>query len=195
MSYPTVLSFSGKIGSGKDYIIDNIVVPFLRKNGKIVHTISFADYLKIMCNVKDGIHYNRLFYNKDIVSRTTLQSRGNIERTNDINFFVKIVDCLLKLEKDRGTEIVIVRDLRYKNELEFLESISSFTFRINAPKRTKDKLLLECEGDSSKADIISSHKSEVDLDDYRNFSYTIYNDYENETNVVSEVEEMLSNIK
>lgn len=186
--YPLVLSFSGKIGSGKDYIIDNYVVPYIRSKNRVVHTISFADYLKILCIVKDKIHYNRLFVEKDIVSRNALFTRSKIEQLDNNSIFTEIVDNLLKLEYSRGTDIVVIRDVRYMSEIDFINSINGIIIRLSSSKRTRDKILSECNGDIEKMSIIASHSSETNLDDYRGYNYTISNDYENSSMVREQVQ-------
>lgn len=190
---PTILAFSGKIGTGKNYLAERPVFQYLRNIRKNVLILAFADYLKMVCHVKDRILYERLFYDKDEQSRKTLQTRGMLERKENDNIFIEILDCKIRLALDRGIDIIIISDLRFKNELKFLKDKGAMLFRINAPKRNTDKLLKECGGDENKASIIASHISEIDLDNStRDFHHVLNNDYENEDNIIVELQNILN---
>jgi len=71
-----VIGFSGKIGSGKNYLAEKKVFEILHNMGKNVVVMAFGDYFKMMCLVKDGIPYEKLFYDKDKQTRKILQTRG-----------------------------------------------------------------------------------------------------------------------
>ena len=190
---PKILAFSGKIGTGKNYLAETPVFNYLRKTNKNVLILAFADYLKMICHVKDRILYERLFYDKDEESRKALQTRGMLERKENNNVFVEILDCKIRLAFDRKIDVILISDLRFKNEFEFLKNKGSILFRINAPKRNKDKLLKECGGDENKASIIASHISEIDLDNsIKDFHHVLNNDYDNEDNIVFELEKILN---
>lgn len=189
-SQPKIIAFSGKIGSGKNYLSENIVFDYLRKKNKNVLIVAFADYLKTMCHVKDRILYERLFYDKDIESRKALQNRGILERNENPNIFIEVLDCTMRTAFDRKVDVIIVSDLRFKNEFKFLKDMGALLVRVNSPKRTKDKLISEC-GDDKKSSIVASHISEVDLDDCKEFDYYISNDYENKDNVIVELKNIL----
>jgi guanylate kinase len=192
--YPSILGLSGKIGSGKDYIVQTYILPYLKSIGKTYQIIAFADYLKVVCNVKDRILYTRLFVKKDEESRKTLQTRGTLERVDNPDIFIDVVKCMMRLAFERGVDVVIVPDVRYTNELHFLLRCGATVFRLNAPKRTVHKTLEECGGDSGKASIVSAHKSEIDLDDNREFQYYIDNDYSNSENVGGQIAEILKSL-
>ena len=191
IKYPKILAFSGKIGSGKNYLSENQTFNYFRSRNKNVLIIAFADYLKTMCVVKERILYERLFHNKDEESRRTLQTRGMIERKEYDNIFIEVVECNLRLAAERGVDIVIISDLRFKNEFEFLKNIGATLIRIDAPNRSIDKVLKECNGDDKKASILFSHISEIDLDSCNEFDYYLANDYENENDISRELYNIL----
>jgi len=191
---PMILAFSGKIGSGKNYLAEKPVYKFLREKNQNVSIIAFADYLKMVCCVKDRILYERLFHDKDEESRRALQTRGMIERKENESIFLEVMECKLRLAYDRGVDVVIISDVRFKNEFEFLHKLGAVLFRINSPKRTHDKLLKECNGDKAKMSIVASHVSETDLDECREFDCYLSNDYENETNIIEELNDLLQDI-
>ena len=80
LSPTKILAFSGKIGSGKNFLAEKVVFPFLRSKNKNVLIMAFADYLKFLCIAKDKISYERCFHNKDVESSKKLQERGMSER-------------------------------------------------------------------------------------------------------------------
>lgn len=190
----TILAFSGKIGSGKNHIVENIIFPYLKKMGKNVLVLAFADYLKIQCNVKDRILYERLFVDKDIESRKVLQERGTREKTENPKIFIEAMDCMIKMFTSRGIDIILIPDLRFNNEFEFLKSRGAINFRVNAPNRSRDKLLKECEGCKATAGVISSHISEKELDNRTDFNYILDNDYINSLNIETQIKNILNKI-
>ena len=63
-----IIGFTGKMGSGKNYIAEQILLPFLTSHGYQVLTLAFADQLKIDCMTKYGLNYNDVFKDKSIQS-------------------------------------------------------------------------------------------------------------------------------
>lgn len=180
-----IIGLSGKIGSGKNYIGENILYKELCNKGYNVVVMAFGDYLKMICCVKDGISYEKLFYDKDLETRKVLQTRGMKERETDDLIFIKMLDCHMRIAFDRNINVVIISDLRFGIELDYLIEKKATLFRINAPMRTKDKMMKECNGDEKMVDNISNHTSETNLDNCDKFNFIIDNDYENESNITS----------
>ena len=190
----TIIAFSGKIGSGKTYITEQLVFPYLRNKNKNVVILSFADYLKILCNVKDRILYERLFVEKDIESRRVLQERGTREREENKNVFIESLDCMMKMMKQRGADVILVPDVRYNNEFNFLRQRGAVLIQINAPKRSETNLLKECEGNKSRANMVSSHVSEKELENRLDFDFYINNDFIYSENLTDNVYSILDKI-
>lgn len=188
-----IIGISGKIGSGKDYIAREIL-RFYREKNKNVLIICFADYLKILCISKDNIPYSRVFVSKDTESRRILQVRGDIERDQDPSIFCKVLENYLKLYEERGVDVVIIPDVRFKNEYNSLRKYGAIIIRINSPRRTRDKMINECAGDESSFNSILIHKSETELDDEKKFDFIIKNDYEDEESIPKIIESMLTGI-
>lgn len=192
VSTPKIIALSGKIGSGKNYIGETLIFNYLRRLNKNVVLLAFADYLKITCNLKDRILYDRLFRDKDIESRRMLQNRGTVEKQDNENIFIEAMDCMIHMFLDRKVEVIIITDLRFKNEFEYLKNNwNALCIRVNSPQRTYDKMLKECEGSISKLNIISNHVSETELDDCKSFEHTICNDYQNQSNIEYEIKQLL----
>jgi len=59
-----IIGFSGKIGSGKDYVSKNIFLPILKNNIKNINYLFFsifADPLKQECSLRYGCEYNKIY--------------------------------------------------------------------------------------------------------------------------------------
>ena len=192
--YPSIIAVSGKIGTGKDHLVVNVICPYLKSIGKTWQIISFADHLKMLTHSRDKIAYHRLFVKKDTESRRALQDRGTLERAENPNVFIDVLKCSMRLARDRGVDVVIVPDLRYQNEFDVLYSCGAISFRIDAPNRNKDKLLSEANGDEGSASIIASHRSEIDLDGCKDFNYKLNNDYANESDITRQLTEILDSL-
>ena len=156
--------------------------------------IAFGDYLKMLCHVKDNVSYEKLFYDKDVETRKTLQTRGTKERESDDLIFIKMLDCHMRILFDRNIDIVIISDLRFRIERDYLFGKNAILFRINSSIRTRDKMYKECNGDEKMVNDISTHISETDLDECGEFNFIIDNDYENESNVASIISKCVERI-
>lgn len=189
-----VIGCSGKIGSGKNYLSEKKMFEKFHQMGKNVVVMAFGDYLKMMCLVKDGISYDKLFYDKDKETRKILQTRGMKERETDNEIFIKMIDCHMKIAFDRNIDVIIISDLRFNIEFDYLKSKNAVLFRVNAPKRTQDKMFKECSGDEISISEISKHISEIELDLRNDFDYYLDNDYEHEESVVDEISDIIKKI-
>ncbi len=195
MQRPKIIGFSGKIGSGKNYISEHIIFDFLKKKGLNVSILAFADYLKISCHVEKNIPYDKLFRQKDTESRQALQNVGADKRKIDPEFFIRALDCQLRMLFDRRTDVILVCDIRHKNEMQYIlnTEFSTIIIRVDAPKRTHNKVMEECKGCKVEYEKIVSHTSETDLDNsYSAFNHVINNDVEYEGQVNKELEEILN---
>lgn len=200
----TIIALSGKIGCGKDYLNKNYFIPMLKKKNLNTTVHGYADHLKFMSlstgycidNIKNtnnntyyvpddfkkNINYDTLFRDKNELSRTVLQTISALEKSKDNDIFLKVIDAKIKLAFDRGADVFIVTDLRFKNEFKMLDALKDkntnvIKIRINAPNRTYDKMMKEVNNNANKVSIIASHISEVDLDAETKFDYFIRNDY------------------
>lgn len=192
---PLIIAPSGKIGSGKNYIAENIIFKKLREKNLNVMLIAFADYLKILCYTKDKIPFGKLFYEKDTNSRRALQLRGEEERKTNPNMFVDFVDCQSRIMFDRGVDVIIILDVRYKNEAQFVKDKNGIIIRFNAPNRTENKMRIECKDNQDEILKVRNHISEVDLDDYKHFDHIVNNDYGNEDKVISQINSIVDKLQ
>jgi len=91
-----------------------------------------------------------------------------------------MLECNMRIAFDRNIDAIIIPDLRFQIEFDFLNKKNATLCRINAPTRTEDKMFKECSGDVKSIEEISTHISETDLDKCLDFDYYLDNDYEHE---------------
>jgi len=66
-----IIGFLGKLGSGKDFLVNNMVIPYLQnnKNKNNIVVISYEDALKVELMVHIDIEFERLYIEKNKKSR------------------------------------------------------------------------------------------------------------------------------
>ncbi len=171
-----IFGLSGKIGTGKNYVAENILYPMLPEKNTVV--LSFADHFKIDTIAKDKFKFEDVFHKKTEVSRKALQKRGT-EEGRDVYGPMVWVDTLkawMRVLHERGIQRVIIGDVRFKSEAEAIRSMGGHLIRVNAKGRNMQKLLQEAKGDLAVAKEISEHISEIELDEYTKFDLVVDND-------------------
>ena len=196
MSKTLFIGFSGKIGSGKNYIAEQIFTPLLinklyNKNTLIVpYYFSFGDHLKVEClcrnsyeSLSDDIGYYGFFCEKTKETRDMLQKYGteNGREKYHENIWIRAVDTWVKIQTQRlkksGIDtlaIIIISDIRFKNEVKYIEDHGGIVIRIDANDRSSLRIDQESNGDVIIKHNIQNHESEISLDDYE-FKYVINN--------------------
>jgi dephospho-CoA kinase len=186
-----VIGVTGKLGSGKDYITNHVIIPVIEKIKYRYLQFAFADQIKVNVMTKNNISYNDVYENKTPESRQLLQNEGTeVGRMQDRNIWVKYMDNWMNVHENRGVSLYIISDVRFKNEYEFVKNNKSMGIivKVVAPKRNEDRLLKESRGDEYVYQKISSHASECDLDDYNNDKYDMV--IENDTTDIIIIEEL-----
>lgn len=159
-----IIGISGKKGSGKDTFALLLEDLFRKQEIKVI-TKAFADKLKQCCAIISG-QFEWIFYNQDaknkkagpflnITNRELMQKFGDLTRQLDPDIWVKLT---LESEYKIAPDILIITDVRFKNEAKAIKN--------------RDGILIRMESDRSKED---THKSETDLDYYNNFDLVINN--------------------
>lgn len=161
-----IISFSGKIGVGKDYAA-NITVEELKKKGYNPIILSFAASLKVHVASKHGIEMDRLNNRKDTEARSYLQTEGkrmNVKYGNDV--FIKSLESWWKyLSHANGYDVLVIPDARFISELNWVKSHEhGNVIRIESKSRNEEKLDAECKNQADK-DRIRNDVSETQLDD------------------------------
>jgi FMN phosphatase YigB (HAD superfamily) len=188
LKFPIVIALSGQLGVGKDFIVNNLLIPMLC-NGRTFMVISFADHFKVGAIVKYGFPREKVYGKKDAHSRRFLQTRGTEHGRNlyGENVWVNIVRENIIENFKRGIDYFFITDVRFVNEATFIEQdMKGCLIRINAPKRNMARLIEECEGNEEKIKIAQSHVSETKLKDYP-FKLLINNDPEHSQELAIQV--------
>jgi len=179
-----IYGFSGKLGSGKNYVAEHIFKP----TGTPIY-LAFGDQLKMDLCAREHFSYDSIFHAKDHKSRIALQKYGTEMRDKyGPHIWVTYLHNWIKMHTDRGFRTFIITDLRYPNEFNWLKALGGITIRIDAPQRNLDELKKETADDPDKMKEISTHSSEIALDNYLDqFDYIINNDYGHEMSVIAEL--------
>lgn len=178
------IGLCGKMGTGKDYIASNIILPFLEKVlSKKVIVWSFADQLKVNAMVENGLKYEDLYIAKTKESRNLLQQKGT-EKGRNIHgkdIWVRYLDAWSKILQHKGYEFIIIPDVRFIEEIHYLKAKSGVIFKIDAPYRNQERLKTE------NTIEISQHASESNVDQIGDdkFDLIITNDKDNFVDTVS----------
>lgn len=151
------IGICGKMGSGKDYIADNVIIPILVDYGVKYMKLNFADQLKVNVSVSHNIHIDKLTYSKTKDTRYILQDIGTHEKVvNGEDKWVKFFDAWAKMYELQGIECVICTDIRFRNEFEYMYS-KTFKYLIKVYSHTRTlQRNTEQEG--------QMHESETSLD-------------------------------
>ncbi len=174
-----LIGVSGKMGTGKDYFVENYIKPYIENTLKEkCLVLSFADMLKINLMVHHNVQLNELYGHKTPKIRELLQQEGT-EKGRNIHgedIWIRYVKAWSELYMSRGIKYIIIPDVRFKNEYQFIKDNNGIVFRMHAPNRNNKRLLEE---NNNNYDI-KNHQSEIDLDDIE-FDIIIEND--NNSNV------------
>lgn len=176
-----LIGVSGKAGSGKDYLTTRYIIPFIKGvMGESVLTWSFADQLKVNVMAQYNVEYNKLYVSKDENTRRLLQIEGTEKGRNvhGSDVWVKYFSGWVDVLTNRGIDNIVVSDVRFQNEVDYIRKHNGLLIRVVAPNRHMLRLLQECDGDMTHYDLLRKHPSECDLDSLpdSNFDIVIKND-------------------
>ncbi len=187
-----IIGLSGKMGSGKDYMAEQVLKPYFLKKNMICKTMSFADHLKVSTAAENGLDITEMYGDKTPKVRMMLQKRGTEEGRDKFgpNIWIKTLEAWIKLTELRHeADVILICDCRFKNEADWMSN-NGVLIRLNAPDRNKERALKEAGGNKELFDIISNHQSETDLDDY-NFKYKIDNSKSNCIDACKKIQSIL----
>lgn len=169
-----IIGICGKMGTGKDYIASNIIIPYLEN---VLHQkslkVCFADQIKINVMTKHNRTYDSLYENKSAEDRRLLQLEGTEHGRNVFgpDIWVKNLNNWIDVFTNRGVQHFVITDVRFKNELEFIRQRKGLLIKVDAPSRNNTRLMNESGGDMEVYDKIKDHASECDLDNVELTSY------------------------
>ena len=195
-----IYAFAGKMGSGKNFIAEKVFNNMLEP--KPTAFLCFADQIKIDGIYKKNLDRNKCWIKKDEPTRRALQTIGTEQGRNVFgeNVWINNLREWMIMHAHRGIKRIIVTDLRFINEFDFIKSIDGTCIFVNAPKRNEEALDLQAtleDGtiDHEKRQIMASHSSETEFDNgRRRFDYVINNDYGQELSAIIECRTIVRNI-
>ena len=203
-SFIQVIGISGKLGSGKDYLTHNILLPLWSQldPGSPILTLALADHLKVevlnKCTRKDGssFEFGSLFGPKDEESRKALQTYGTeVGRlTHGEDIWSRILETWIHSHYQNGVRRFIITDIRFLSDFEWIKKLGGKVIRIISPQRTLSRIQKET-SDPLKQKEIMNHRSETELDylPAELFDVIYNNDYDNESKIAGEVKEFVQN--
>lgn len=114
-----LIGVAGKAGAGKDTLADALVkyAGFFKA--------SFALPIKIEGMVKMGFTRSEVFDTKPQYVRSWLQSHGAAQRRTAPDYWIRQLDPLI-----RDKERVVIADVRYPNEVEYVHSRGGHVVRV-----------------------------------------------------------------
>ena len=179
-----LIGLSGKLGSGKNYIAEKIISPHFRDLYNIL-IIGFGDQVKNELYARDlALTYDLLYDKKTYESRNKLQQYATEHGRDKYNqnMWIRGLDMQIQTFCKRSPKecLIIICDVRFQNEAEYIKNNNGFLFRIESPFRTEQRYWQESSNEE-EYNKISKHASEIGLDNY-NFNYILKND-KNELNL------------
>jgi phosphomevalonate kinase len=171
-----LIGLSGKLGSGKNYIAEKIIGPHFKDMYNIL-IIGFGDQVKNELYARDiTLTYDLLYDQKTYDSRNKLQKYATENGRDKYNqeMWVRGLDMQIETFVRRSPKevMIIICDVRFVNEADYIKKKNGLLFKINSPNRTHNRYWKEADGDPIKYNNISNHQSETDLD---NYDYQLYN--------------------
>ena len=174
-----LIGISGKLGSGKDYILHQVIIPVLEKwNNSYLH-LNLADQIKVNVMTHNAISYDDVYIQKTQETRRLLQLEGTEYGRDKYGYdiWVNYFHHWKTVFEQRGIQFILCSDVRFKNEFNYFKQHNTFLVKIYAPEFNQARLLQESKGDPSIMNQIASHPSECDLDsvDDTEFNLIIHN--------------------
>jgi phosphomevalonate kinase len=177
-----IIGLSGKMGCGKNYIAEKILYSHYKDKYNIL-IIGFGDLVKAELYARDKtLSYDELYDKKTFESRKKLQEYATENGRNKYGFDMWIRGLDIQIEtfnKRHENALIIICDVRFKNECEYIKSKGGTIIRIISNNRTLDRYKQEGNNEIEKINNIKNHSSETELDNY-NFDHIIYNDYKDD---------------
>jgi len=173
-----IFGFMGNIGTGKNYIAENIFLPKINKKlNKPTLVMAFADHFKINSIWFSNLEFDKVFIKKDTETRKKLQELGTEMGRNKFgeNIWIDIVYNWMKVYSSRGIKRFIITDVRFKNEVKFIKELNGVIIKIDAPDRNLNKLIQESNGDIEILKLLSNHSSETYIKNFTDFDFIINN--------------------
>ena len=175
-----LFGFCGKLGSGKDFVARSFVAPLLQAQGASCLTLCFADQIKVNTVARHKVPFESVFEDKTEETRRLLQAEGteNGRDRSGKDVWIQHFDAWARLLSSRGIDHLLVTDVRFENEVDYIRSAGGVLIKVVAPARHRARLAREAAHDQARAAEIAAHSSETALDHMRDedFDAVVAND-------------------
>jgi len=186
-----IIGISGKARSGKDTFSEMLAAELNKGAYPAYIMMGFANELKLKCQAAFDLTWEQLWgedkenlderYRKQMqyhggvrsdrdelpepywTAREIMQDFGAFYRTIDNEFWIKNLFRVIEVIEDKEYTNVVVTDVRYINEADFIINNGGYVIRIN--REDKDAVHNK------------QHPSEIELDNYNRFDFTVINDW------------------
>lgn len=160
--HPKIFLIAGKARNGKDTVTEFIIKEYQKRNKKALR-LAFADYVKMYA--KEVSDWDGRDETKP---RKFLQELGTdlIRKEIDELFFVKRICDDIKVYS-YFFDVLVVSDVRMKNEIEIPEKLFDNVIKINVVRPNLESPLTKEE---------QHHQTECGLDNYNNYDKIVVND-------------------
>lgn len=194
-----LVGICGKMGSGKDYVASNYVIPYLEKVlKKKAMCFSMADQIKVNAMTKHNLSYEQVYVKKTKETRRLLQVEGT-EHGRQVygeDIWIKYYSSWLQVLHNKGIDCIITPDIRFQNEAQYIKDNNGILIKVVAPSRNEKRLQDESKGDRDTYNKMKTHQSECDLDDLPdNYFHLVIDNDQNDTNTQREVVEIILHSK
>ena len=159
---PIIFIVSGKANSGKDTSCDLINNYIKIKNRKSIN-LQFSSYIKMYAKAISGWDGS-----EDSKPRTLLQTLGTdiIRDKIDNNFFIDRVIGDIKVDS-YYFDLITISDARFPEEIETISNKFKNVYKI---KIERPNFVSSLDSKEKK------HRTEIALDNYKNYDYVVIND-------------------
>ena len=155
-----IIAISGKAGTGKDYISQHYLIP------KGYVQFSFAWHFKVWMVATGEATYEEVFVTKPEHIRKKLQLRGTEEGrdVHGLNIWCQTALTWMRvLSENSGLKKFVIPDVRFENELRFVQENGGRVFRIHAPLRANNSSLTK-EARQHISETALDHLTSTDFD-------------------------------
>lgn len=172
-----VIGFSGKLGTGKNYLAEQLLPRLVDFNRYRVKYVSLADTLKVLTAVRNNIPIQRMYGNKTKEDRILLQQEGT-ERGRKVygeDYWLDIVKAWIEVDSapPNRFDLYILTDVRFPNEAAWVQQ-NGVLIRLYAPDRNHVRVHHESGGNEEVMKQITTHASETALDEFK-FDHVVNN--------------------
>lgn len=188
---PFLIGLSGKKGVGKDFIAQTVIAPHFVRQGCRVTTMAFADALKVFLVAGGKAQsIDALFSDqKSVETRQLLQTVGTdmIRKSHGQDWWIRQLEAWIRVRQIRDpVNVVIIPDVRFQNELEWIERNGGLVIRVQQPGEQRVERTEPPTGyftsilrrfwwaPTATTTTTNNHVSEQQLDDYP-FEYYVTN--------------------